>query len=265
MSKDSFWLKHDYNSRNDEKVLELRSVFGAEGYGIFWMLVETMAENNNGGVKACLMGGLSHGYGIAKDKLCEIIKYSLSIDLMYEKDGFYYSKRLDKHKEERRQFSQNGSIGASKRWATYSLPIDGGMQRREEERRGKKKYIPPETGLNVPFEVFWDLYDKKVGDKPKLEKKWKSLKDNERILAIKHIPNYKISQPDKQFRKNPATYLNNNSFNDEIIGELISNQYSSPPIHSVVRPDKEYWEIEYGHMAKTKEEFMQLVADGKIE
>ncbi len=36
-------------------------------------------------------------------------------------------------------------------------------------------------------------------------------------LIIEHIPKYKIEQPDKQFRKHFETYLNNKSYNDEII------------------------------------------------
>lgn len=71
--------------------------------------------------------------------------------------------------------------------------------------------------LNVEFETFWNEYDKKVGDKSKLEKKWISLKDIERELIMEHIPLYKLSQPDKKFRKDPSTFLNNKSWNDEII------------------------------------------------
>jgi hypothetical protein len=267
MAKDTFWFKHDYNARNDEKVLELRSEFGAEGYGVFWMLIETMAENENGGAKASLIGGLSHGYGVAKDKLCEIIKYCVSVELVYEKDGFYFSKRLDKHKDERRQFSENGIEGAAKRWGSHKGAIAGVMQRREEEKREEKKKEDTKEVINIAFSVFWDLYDKKVGEKSKLEKKWEQLSNLERELAIKHIPKYKLSQPDKKFRKDPQTYLNNKSFNDEVID-------SSPPqsfyTHSNIKTpiltrEKEYWEVKYGHLAKTKEDFMKLVAEGKIE
>ena len=74
-----------------------------------------------------------------------------------------------------------------------------------------------EEGLNISFEDFWNLYDKKVGDRQKLIKKWGNLKDEERELAVKHISKYKIAQPDKKFRKDPQTYLNNKSWNDEII------------------------------------------------
>jgi hypothetical protein len=35
---------------------------------------------------------------------------------------------------------------------------------------------------------------------------------------MRYIPNYKICQPDKKFRKDPQTFLNNKSWNDELIG-----------------------------------------------
>ena len=71
--------------------------------------------------------------------------------------------------------------------------------------------------LSVPFDDFWNLYDKKRGDKDKIEKKWQSLKDSEREAIMNHLPLYKKSQPNKKYRKDPSTYLNNKSWNDEII------------------------------------------------
>jgi hypothetical protein len=35
-----------------------------------------------------------------------------------------------------------------------------------------------------------------------------------------YIPRYKLHQPDKQYRKNPATFLYQRSWEDEIIGEV---------------------------------------------
>ena len=71
--------------------------------------------------------------------------------------------------------------------------------------------------INISFDDFWNTYDKKVGDKEKIKKKWDALKDSEREAIMSHIPLYKQSQPDKKFRKDPSTYLNNKSWNDEII------------------------------------------------
>ena len=75
------------------------------------------------------------------------------------------------------------------------------------------------TSSNLPFSDFWDLYDKKVGSKKKLEKKWEKISEEDRTKIREYIPRYKKSQPDKMFRKNPETFLNNESWNDEIINE----------------------------------------------
>jgi hypothetical protein len=69
----------------------------------------------------------------------------------------------------------------------------------------------------VDFEIFWNLYDKKVGDKDKIKPKWDKLSYEIQLTAIDHIKKYVIAQPDKKYRKNPEVYLNNKSYKDEII------------------------------------------------
>lgn len=71
--------------------------------------------------------------------------------------------------------------------------------------------------INIAFELFWNTYDKKVGDKKKVEKKWNDLKDDERKKIIDTLPNFLKSIKDKQFQPYPQTYLNNSRWNDEII------------------------------------------------
>lgn len=46
MSKKSFYFPHDYNARNDEKILALRMDLKAEGYGIYFMLLEKLLESD---------------------------------------------------------------------------------------------------------------------------------------------------------------------------------------------------------------------------
>lgn len=88
---------------------------------------------------------------------------------------------------------------------------------KNEARTNNHKPITNKLEVNISFVEFWNAYDKKVGDKTKLERKWNSLSDSERLAVMEHIPKYIASQPDKQFRKNPETYLNQKSWNDEII------------------------------------------------
>jgi uncharacterized protein YdaU (DUF1376 family) len=81
--------------------------------------------------------------------------------------------------------------------------------------------------LYPTFEDFWDIYDKKVGKKEKIKEKWEKLKHQTKEQIMAYVPMYKQSQPDKQFRKNPETFLNNDSWNDELIkpnnGKQIAN------------------------------------------
>lgn len=92
----------------------------------------------------------------------------------------------------------------------------------------KKTPLPPQIALTnnnkvnnnkitISFNDFWELYDKKVGLKSKIEKKWIKLSNKDRQAIMRYIPKYKEAQPDKRYRKNPETFFNNRSWEDEVI------------------------------------------------
>lgn len=108
----------------------------------------------------------------------------------------------------------------------------GGKQKLANASKSKQKTLVNVNGnvnvsvnvndnVNITFGEFWELYDKKVGDKKKLEAKWNKLTDKERQDIMNYIPRYIKSQPDKKYRKDPSTFLNNNAWEDEIIGEVV--------------------------------------------
>jgi hypothetical protein len=80
-----------------------------------------------------------------------------------------------------------------------------------------------DTDINIPFDVFWNLYDKKKGDKEYLKEKWASFTNTVREEIIAYIPAYKNAQPDKQFRKDPKTFFNQKAWKDEIIERSTGN------------------------------------------
>lgn len=87
------------------------------------------------------------------------------------------------------------------------------------EENGYKVTSPPkEVKDEYTFALAWNMYDKKVGCKAKLEKKWNSMSKADRKAAIEYIPLYVISQPNKQYRKNFQTFLNQRGWEDELIG-----------------------------------------------
>ena len=120
------------------------------------------------------------------------------------------------------------------------------------EDNGYKVIAPPkEVKDEYTFERAWNLYEKKVGSKAKLEKKWNSMSQKDRKAAIEYIPLYVISQPDKQYRKNFQTFLNQRGWEDELIG-------ATPPPAAVNENPSEISQL----IAKTKVE-QQITEEDK--
>lgn len=122
---------------------------------------------------------------------------------------------------------------------TFPQPADDPLTiRRESPPETKRNETESETETNAnaafsgevtvwpSFDDFWDLYNKKQ-DKPKCIKKWEKIKQGAREKIMEHLELYVRSTPDIQYRKNPITYLNNESWNDEIIYNGTSKKKST--------------------------------------
>lgn len=81
--------------------------------------------------------------------------------------------------------------------------------------------------INIPFEVFWDSYGRKEGDKNACKKKWHKLKDEDRQKIIDTLPAFLSKIKDKQYQPYPAKYLNQERWNDEIIVP-VQSEYIMP-------------------------------------
>lgn len=100
----------------------------------------------------------------------------------------------------------------------YIYAIDTLSQEEEEQTQEEEREEEQEGGVIVwpSFLDFWDKYEKKQ-DRPKCEKKWEKINQEAREKIMLHLEDYILSTPDKQYRKNPLTYLNSESWENEII------------------------------------------------
>lgn len=73
------------------------------------------------------------------------------------------------------------------------------------------------------FETWWNMYGKKI-DRGKCEKKWAKLSFVEKQACIASTPAYVASTPDLQFRRHPMTFLNNKSWENQIIQRNETNK-----------------------------------------
>lgn len=217
---------HDSNSFNDEKITLLYMSFGYEGLGLFYTILEKLSAQEKPIKTEVLKKQLNVG-----KKLEKCWKYMEEIGIISSNNGETFNKQLlnfsekykiKKEKNAKRISQWRENQDNTENVTRYEHICNAPKVKESKVNRSKdiniQSQAPEETTI-LSFFDFWDLYDKKVGDKSKLEKKWQGISEKDREMIKDHIPKYIASQPEKKFRKDPQTYLNNKSWNDEIITE----------------------------------------------
>ncbi|MFX4232656.1 DUF4373 domain-containing protein [Aliarcobacter butzleri] len=115
--KETCYFSHDANAKDDFKVMLLIEELGLEGYGIFWVLIETLREQQNYKYPLKLLSVLARKYNTTLAKLEVVVRnYHLFI---IEDDCFFYSsslnRRMKKMEEAIEQKVIAGKISAAKR------------------------------------------------------------------------------------------------------------------------------------------------------
>ena len=115
--KETCYFSHDANAKDDFKIMLLIEELGLEGYGIFWVLIETLREQQNYKYPIKLLSVLARKYNTTLVKLEVVVKnYHL---FQIEDDCFFYSsslnRRMQKMEEAIEQRVIAGKISAAKR------------------------------------------------------------------------------------------------------------------------------------------------------
>ena len=95
------------------------------------------------------------------------------------------------------------------------------------------------------FNDFWNLYDKKI-DRPKSLLKWNKLNQEQKEKIINYLPDYIKSTPEKSFRKNPTTFFNNQSWNNEIIKDNSQSSNQSDAVAFITNLRNQQKQIQNG-------------------
>lgn len=208
--KDAYYFSHDSNARNDEKILEMRADYGFEGYGLYWSIIEMMRDSSDTKLSYNSINSLSVAINFEKNTLKKFVddcieKYNLFI--LHEDK--YYSNRLLRSIKRYKQISCKRSAIAKQMHSNKSKV--------KQSKVNKSKVKQSKKNTDIGFENFWNIYNKKTGNKDIIFKKWLQLKKEEHDKIFATLPDYIKSTPDKKYRKNPQTYLNQKSWLDEII------------------------------------------------
>jgi len=122
--KDAYYFSHDCNARNDPKILALRSVYGLEGYAIYFMLIEILREQPDYRlpINKYIWNTLAMQMQCSPDRVQEIInacctEFEEDGNTLLVNDGKYlYSESLIRRMEKMERISKARQEAAQKRW-----------------------------------------------------------------------------------------------------------------------------------------------------
>lgn len=108
------YFQHDSNARNDDKMIALRMKHGAEGYGIYFMIIERLRESRDYmSVKDYNI--IAFDLRVSSEKIKSVVE-DFGLFVFTENGKHFYSESLNKRMEIKDERSISAKKAASARW-----------------------------------------------------------------------------------------------------------------------------------------------------
>jgi hypothetical protein len=124
MRKETFYFSHDSNASRDPKILQMCSVYKAEGYGWYWMLIEMMREQQD--YKLPISGKYTLNaialpmYADAMRLQCYINDCVNEFQLFQKDDHFLWSESLVRRMSLMEERAEKARKSAMTRWSNQN-------------------------------------------------------------------------------------------------------------------------------------------------
>lgn len=123
MSKDCYYFPHDSNAKDDPKCVLMIEQLGMEGYGIYWMLVETLRDQPDYTYPVANIPALARRYNTSAEKVRTVV-YNYELFTVKE-DKIFFSESLNRRmlvfNENRAKRSAAGRLGMARRWGDNNV------------------------------------------------------------------------------------------------------------------------------------------------
>ncbi len=182
--KDTYYFSHDTNAKDDPKCVLLIEQLGMEGYGIFWVLIETLRDQPDYKYPVANISALARRYNTTTEKVRAVI-YGYELFIV-EDELFFYSDSLNRRMESynllKSKRSESGRLGNAKRWGTsqndrnaiteqsqtIAIKEKESKVKDNKERDTNKRFTPPtfeevnsyivQKGYSLSAQSFIDYY-----------------------------------------------------------------------------------------------------------
>jgi hypothetical protein len=254
MKKDAFYFPHDSNAKDDPKLTLVIDHLGLEGYGIYFVLIEVLRDQNEYKYPILLLPSLARKYATTHEKIKAVVyNYQLfEVDEIYFKSLSLIERMipLEKNRQQRKDaiaarwnkqksilpnYDRNTTVSQPNNETSTTVIQSRVEERREEENRKEKskvENITPEKFILVSQVKIFDLV--------------KSLNENKRIEfeALKMNKGYKDYDFNEFFSKTVGQSYTNYT---HVLNAFLA---SKKPQSSYGKPEKPKTraEIEYNEL-----------------
>ncbi len=150
--KDKYYFSHDSNARRDPKMISLINKKGSEGYGMFWILIEILREQEDFKIditKSYAISSLSAEMKTTDDHVKEFISECIRVELI-ESDGVFIwsnslNERMSIYKQKIERFSSMGKKSQESRKKSPTLL----KSNNDEQEEIKERQAPAKSQLKI--------------------------------------------------------------------------------------------------------------------
>jgi len=215
MDKEAFYFPHFCNARHDRKIRRLRRELGVEGYGIYFMLLETLREQQDLMYPMDDLDLLSDEFGVSEAKIrTTICNYELfEVDM----DQKFFSPKmlvyLEPYFRMKEQRKMAGKASAEKRISTtVQRPFNKGKESKVNEIKENENKVNEIVFSDLLSPHIFDLgneYDNFLSYWTEKDKKGKERWQSEKFFDISRRINTWMANKNK---------FNNNGSSDTKLG-----------------------------------------------
>ncbi len=235
MKKDAYYFPHFCNARSDRKIKRLIKDLGIEGYGIYFMTLETLREQTDFKYPLSDIDLLADEFGTSEAKLQAVVgKYELfNLDV----NNNFFSPKLILYLQPYIEKSERARVAANTRWNKINNDNDANAYAdalpehckleskcnanqnasKVKESKGEDNIKSIDDSVIKLFEKLWSLYPNKKGKSSiSITAKKELFKVGEEVL-IKALNKYKkeikgretqyIQHGDRFFKKTIFDYI----------------------------------------------------------
>lgn len=237
----AYWFTHDCNAKDDPKIMILIDELGLEGYGIYWVLIETLREQKEYKYPLKLLGYLARKYNTSAQKM-EVIVLNYTL-FEIENNEFFISKSLCKRMEKYDEKVKKLTINAKKGVLTRKLKM--------QEQLEKLSALDSTKQLPSKSLAIAKLKEKKI-EKNRTKKKTLSSSFSDLMSFKKHVIENKNNFEFSLYYPNQFNFLKKTKF--KIRDGYLHNTVSSKDLEAKLA-------IEIWHYLFNNQELIIGIAD----